>query len=316
MMINAPDIQMEFFAGGAPRPALAHPLPELTTGYERHDAGRSGGLYFDVSHDVRYGVHWATLRQDAPAVFEPALVADLRQGQRDVAARLRVDLARRSPERIRYQVFASSIPGVFSLGGDLRLFRRHILARDRRALREYALSCVDLVHANATSYGLPLTTISLIQGDALGGGFEAALAANVVVAERHCKLGLPEILFNLFPGMGAAQLLARRLPAARAEAFIASGRTYEAEELHALGLVDVLADEGGGEEAVWKHIRTHHRQANGREALRRAFAAIAPLDYECLVRTTDIWVAAALALGPRDVEVIDYLIRAQARRLS
>ena len=173
----------------------------------------------------------SALRADAPAVFTPELIADLRRGQAAVRQRVVAEVERGLERRLRYQVFASDVPGIFSLGGDLRLFRRYICARDRAALRAYALSCVDIVHDNATGYGLPITTISLVQGDALGGGFEAALAAHVVVAERQCKMGLPEILFNLFPGMGAAQLLARRLPPARAEAFISSGQTYDAEEL-------------------------------------------------------------------------------------
>ena len=81
-------------------------------------------------------------------------------------------------------------------------FRELIQCQDAEGLRDYAISCIDVVYTNATNYELPVTTISLVQGDALGGGFEAALAANVVVAERGCKMGLPEILFNLFPGMG------------------------------------------------------------------------------------------------------------------
>ncbi len=313
MTSTASDVQREVFAGSSEPARAATGTTRADTLRDRHpDSGR----FFDVREDTRYGVHFATLRRDAPAVFTPELLEDLRRGQSAVRRRVAHETEHGAEDRLRYQVFASSVPGVFSLGGDLRLFRRHILARNRRALREYALSCIDVVHDNATGYGLPITTISLVQGDALGGGFEAALAAHVVVAERRCKMGLPEILFNLFPGMGAVQLLTRRLPPARAEAFIASGRTYPAEELFDMGLVDVLADEGCGEEAVWSYIRAHHRQAQGCTALRRAFADAAPLDHASLVRTTDLWVDAAMELAERDLEVIDYLIRAQARRLA
>ena len=52
-------------------------------------------------------------------------------------------------------------------------------------------------------------TVALIQGDAIGGGFEAMLTNDVVIAERTAKFGLPEILFNLFPGMGAHSFLKR-----------------------------------------------------------------------------------------------------------
>ena len=313
MTSTASEVQREIFAGGTEPARETAGTTRVDTLRDRHpDSGR----FFDVREDARFGVHFATLRCDAPAVFTPELIEDLRRGQAAVRGRVARECEDGVVDRLCYQVFASAVPAVFSLGGDLRLFRRHILERDHRALREYAMSCIDVVHDNATGYGLPITTISLVQGDALGGGFEAALAAHVVVAERQCKMGLPEILFNLFPGMGAAQLLTRRLPPAKAEAFIASGRTYRAEELYEMGLVDVLADEGRGEEAVWSYIRTHHRQARGRRALREVFAQVAPLDRESLERTTDMWVDAAMGISERDLEVIDYLIRAQARRTA
>jgi DSF synthase len=64
----------------------------------------------------------------------------------------------------------------------------------------YAKLCIDNVHARFCGYRRPrLTTISLVQGTALGGGFECALSSDVIVAEESARLGLPEILFNLFP---------------------------------------------------------------------------------------------------------------------
>jgi DSF synthase len=45
-------------------------------------------------------------------------------------------------------------------------------------------------------------TASLVQGRALGSGFECALASDVIVAETGARMGFPEVLFNLFPGMG------------------------------------------------------------------------------------------------------------------
>src|SRR3712207_4090014 len=97
---------------------------------------------------------------------------------------------------------------------------------------------------------LPVITVALVQGDALGGGFECALAHDLIVAERSAKFGLPEVLFNLFPGMGAYSFLSRRIGRQAAERMILSGRVHTAEELHEMGLVDVLAPDGEGEEAV------------------------------------------------------------------
>jgi DSF synthase len=270
--------------------------------------------HYESVFEQDHGVLWAYLKSTCPPKFTPDLVSDLRHAQTEIRERVKQELAGGHPNRLRYQVFASRISGIFSLGGDLAFFRRCIATNDRASLRRYATACVDVVYANATNYDLPVTTISLVQGQALGGGLEAALAANVVVAERQCKMGLPEVLFNLFPGMGAYQLLTRRLSPVQAERFIESGRTYSAEELYDMGLVDVLADNGQGEDAVRAYIRSHDRHFNGRQALRRAIRASAPtLDLQALRRAVDVWVDAAFSLSPKDEQTMAYLLRAQAR---
>jgi enoyl-CoA hydratase/carnithine racemase len=234
---------MELLPGVPAQSALTLPEVLTTAPYlgdrshiaeEREDAFEA---HYDVHFDPEFGAFWANLKPDSPRNFTPELVAALRQGQMRVESRIRDELDSGREQRLRYQILTSRIPGVFSLGGDLALFRRLIRNRDRDALLRYACACIDLVYTNAVNYKLPVVTISLIQGQALGGGFEAALAANVVVAERQSKLGLPEVMFNMFPGMGAYQLLTRRLTAAKAEELILSGRTYSAEELHQMGLV-------------------------------------------------------------------------------
>ena len=99
-----------------------------------------------------------------------------------------------------FLVYGSRLPGTFNLGGDLNLFRTLIDERDRKGLEKYARACIDVSYQVSTGFGLPITTISLIQGTALGGGMEGALAANLVVAERGVQMGMPEVLFNLFFG--------------------------------------------------------------------------------------------------------------------
>jgi DSF synthase len=277
---------------------------------EREDAFET---HYDVHFDPEVGAFWANLKPDSPRNFTPELVAALRQGQMRVESRIRDELESGREERLRYQILTSRIPGVFSLGGDLALFRRLIRKQDRDALLRYACACIDLVYTNAVNYKLPVVTISLIQGQALGGGFEAALAANVVVAERQSKLGLPEVMFNMFPGMGAYQLLTRRLTPAKAEELILSGRTFHAEELHQMGLVDVLAEPGEGEEAVMHYIKKRHRLFHANQGLRHAIQAASPLDYGALIRVAEVWVNQAMGLKERDLELMDYLIRAQQR---
>ena len=113
--------------------------------------------------------------------------------------------------KINYAVVASKADGVFNLGGDLSLFREAIGNKDREMLIGYGRKCVDNLYPWSRNCDLPLTTIALVQGEALGGGFECALSASVLIAEESSRMGFPEILFNLFPGMGAYSFLTRKV---------------------------------------------------------------------------------------------------------
>ena len=215
---------------------------------------------------------------------------------------------------IQYLVVASAIPHVYSLGGDLNLFAHSIRKQDRVALSEYARLCIDCIFGNVTNLGIPeLTTISLIQGSALGGGFEAALSANVVVAERSASFGFPEILFNLFAGMGAYSLLARRIDIARADRIMRSGQQYTAEELYDMGLVDVLAEDGEGVHAVNEYIRRANRSRNGLMAIQKVRQRLFPITYQELEDIVGIWVDAALRLTERDLRTMERLVSAQQK---
>ena len=161
-----------------------------------------------------------------------------------------------------------------------------------------------------------MITIGLVQGDALGGGFEGALSFNVLVAERSAKFGLPEILFNLFPGMGAFSFLSRKLNSAHAQRMIMSGKIYSAEELHALGLVDVLADDGHGEEAVRDYIARNTRAHVAHRSIYRARRRVDPLSLQELRDIADIWVETAMQAVPADLRKMERLMSMQVRRLA
>ncbi|MGI8740719.1 MAG: crotonase/enoyl-CoA hydratase family protein [Gammaproteobacteria bacterium] len=153
-----------------------------------------------------------------------------------------------------------------------------------------------------------------MQGDALGGGFETAISSDVLIAERGARMGFPEVLFNLFPGMGAYSLLSRKLDSARAERIILSGKIYGAEELYEMGVVDVLAEDLQGEMAVYDHIRRENRSANGYRALRAAKERINGVSYKELIDIAEIWVDAALRLESRDLRMMGRLVARQTGR--
>jgi DSF synthase len=210
-------------------------------------------------------------------------------------------------------VLASKVPGVFNLGGDLALFKRLIEARDREALIRYGESCIDNLYPWHRNCELPMTTISLVQGDALGGGFEAALSASVLVAEESARMGFPEILFNLFPGMGAFSFLSRKVGRRTAEELITSGAVYTARQLFDLGVVDVITAEGTGEAAVYSYVRKHAKSGNGRRAFERARSEVLPIERNELSRVVAVWADAALQIQERDLRMMERLVRAQQR---
>jgi DSF synthase len=217
---------------------------------------------------------------------------------------------------IRFLVLASKTPGIYSLGGDLHLFKQCIETRDRDTLRKYAAACIEALHLMANNLFLPLTTISLAQGDALGGGFEAALSCSVIIAERRARFGFPEVLFNLFPGMGAYSFLARRIGAVKAERIILSGSVFTAEQLHEMGVVDILVGDGGGEGAVHTYVEKHKRRPNAYESVYRARQRYHPVSSEELTDISEIWVDAAMRIRAKDLRIMEMLVKSQDRLRS
>ncbi len=255
---------------------------------------------------------WCFMHAQPRPCFSRQLLAESRELQRRVSQRAK---QADNPEPVDYLVLASSVPGVFNLGGDLALFLSLIRQRDADGLLAYARACIDVCYHQAIDLDDTVTTIALVQGDALGGGFEAALSCSVLVAERQTQLGLPEILFNLFPGMGAFSFLARRLDPVRAERLILSGKLYSAEELHDMGVVDVLAEPDEGEMAVAEYIRRRNRARKGYHAMQRVRRLYQPVRYEELLDITRVWVDTALQLSEKDLKTMERLVRAQNKRL-
>lgn len=97
---------------------------------------------------------------------------------------------------------------------------------------------------------IPRPVIAAIEGFALGGGFELALACDLRVAGDGVRLGFPEIQLGIFPGAGGTQRLSRLVGPARAKDLIWSGRHVKADEAVALGLVDRVVPAGGALDAA------------------------------------------------------------------
>ncbi len=266
-----------------------------------------------VRYDASETSLWFYLNPRPRPCFTPTLLSEIRQFQQSLNENFAA-LQEEGIYPVNYVVLASQSPNVFNLGGDLKLFAEHIVEKNREQLLDYATACINVLYHNAINLSLPITTISLVEGSALGGGFEAALSSNILIAERSAELGLPEILFNLFPGMGAYSLLARRLGMVDAEKIITSGKVYRAAELYDMGVVDVLAEDGTGQLEIAKYIKQHSRSRNGLRAINAARQRFSPVSYGELLDIAKIWVDAALNLQRKDIRMMQRLVRAQDKR--
>src|SRR5687768_15034142 len=262
----------------------------------------------DAMYQPESATLWTFMRPSGRPSFTPPMLRDFADWQR-----LIVENFGPAQVPLRYLILGSRAPGVFCFGGDLQLFERLIRSRDRDSLARYGYRCVEILHRNMNSLDLPMLTIGLVQGAALGGGFEALLSFDYIVAERDATFGLPEILFGLFPGMGAHAILSRKLGSAMADRLIVSNHTYTAEEMYELGLVHHLAENGEGLAACEEFIKKSERRHPGLVNARKAMKLTNPIGLAELKRIVDLWADAALQLSDGDLKLMNRLTRAQER---
>ncbi|MET0131553.1 MAG: crotonase/enoyl-CoA hydratase family protein [Stenotrophomonas chelatiphaga] len=265
----------------------------------------------EVQRDV-YWIHMHANLVDQPGrpCFASRLVDDIVNYQRDLGERLAI------AHTLSPHVVLASDSDVFNLGGDLELFCRLIREGDRANLLDYAQRCVRGVHAFHAGLGVHAHSIALVQGNALGGGFEAALSCHTIVAEEGVLMGLPEVLFDLFPGMGAYSFMCQRISPRLAEKIMLEGNLYTARQLHEMGLVDVVVPAGEGIAAVEQVIRDSKRIPHAWAAMRQVREVSGMVPLHEMMRITEIWVDTAMQLGEKSLRTMDRLVRAQGRRNS
>jgi DSF synthase len=268
-----------------------------------------------TSFNEEFGVSWTYMRAEPRPCFTSICLQELLEHHAFIETTQNLRTKISGVPNINYLVLASDIPDVFSLGGDLSVFKSLIEAGNEEKLTHYANLCVENLWL-FYNMEAPVTTISLVQGQAMGGGFEAALSAHVLVAEKSSVMGFPEVLFNLFPGMGAISFLSRKVGMRLAEEMVFSGKTYQATELHEMGVVDVLAEDGQGEQALMQWVAKNHRKSNAFQAIQRSKNRINQLTKKELTDITDIWVKAALKLEPRNLKIMERLVNAQNTKVS
>ena len=166
-------------------------------------------------------------RPDARNAIDDALLGEL-HGRLD-----RIE----SDQALRGLVIAGAGDRAFSAGMDLKE-RAGFSDDDLRAQRRRIVDLVRRVHE------LPVATIAAVEGFALGGGFELALACDLVVASESAVFGLPEVEVGIFPGGGSTQTLTWLVGPARARDVVLTGRRLSAAEAEAWGIAARLVAAG------------------------------------------------------------------------
>jgi DSF synthase len=301
-------------------PASDEKMPMAVVGEGRagalplqHCQRPAGARLFDLGQlevcwEADFGTLWTHMTPVDRPNFNRAMLRDFQRWQAEIGREFA-----NPNEGLKYLVLGSRFPGIFNLGGDLELFARFIDSGDREGLVRYGRDCVSILHNNLRRLELPIVTIALVQGDALGGGFEAVLSFNLIVAEKGSRFGLPEIAFGLFPGMGAHSLLSRKIGLARAEELMFSNRLYTAEEMHEMGIVHILAEAGCGEQAVRAYIEKNGRRHAGHRGIYHASSLTDPITLEELNSIVEVWADSALCLSDADLKLMRRLGSAQTR---
>ena len=265
----------------------------------------------DVLYDDDRQALWTFMRPRGRPSFTPPMLADFEQWQSLISQNFGPDGV-----PLKYLVLGSRAKGVFCFGGDLELFHHLIRQGDREALAAYGYRCVEILNRNRHSLGLPIVTIGLVQGQALGGGFEALLSFDFIIAERGSTFGLPEVTFGLFPGMSAHAILSRKLGTAVSDRLILSNETFSAEDMYDLGLVHQLAPEGEGVATVREFMAKSDRRHAGLVNARRATRVAAPIEMAEFRQIVDLWADAALQLREQDLKLMQRLANAQTRLIA
>jgi DSF synthase len=266
----------------------------------------------DVEFDEASRAFWMFYKADTPPCYTLQTINDIVDVRESLRALYRADEPGLFP--VRYFVMASKRSGIFNLGGDLATFAESIRKGSRSAFRRYGHAAIDGLYGLIQGFGLPIVTLALVQGDALGGGLEAALAEDFLIGERSAKIGVPEVAFNTFPGMGAASTLTRRMGAAWAEEVMMSGKVFSCAEMHEHGLVDVLAEDGDGVACANRWIAGGEGRFADLRTVAQNRRACLPISYEELIAVNDQWGECCYSVGAADIRHMDRLVAAQRRK--
>jgi enoyl-CoA hydratase len=150
-----------------------------------------------------------------------------------------------APEDLRALIVYSKQPAGFSAGADLRELYTEARSRTPSERSREVRVFLERIHRvlNAIDAS-PLTTIAAVHGFTFGGGFELALACDLIIADKLARFCFPELRLGLIPGFGGIPRLKRDVGNGLVRDLLLTGRSINASKALAVGLVSQVAAEG------------------------------------------------------------------------
>ena len=192
-------------------------------------------------------------RPDVRNALSTQVLGDIREALADF----------RHDDRVRVVVFTGAGDRAFAAGADIKELRE-------RTFLDALASIMQAVYDEIEDYEKP--TIAAVNGLALGGGCELAMACDIRIASENARFGQPEVNLSIIPGAGGTQRLARLVGKGKATEMILTGEIIDAEEARRVGLVTQVVQPDGLMDAVRETTRAI--MSKGPLAIRLAKLAI------------------------------------------
>lgn len=256
----------------------------------------------NIKHDYKNEILWIEIGSDDELFYSYETICNFYDSLDSIKNVIET-------KKLTHVFFKSSNKKVWSMGGDLEMFLNCIKNNDVHQLRDYAYKCVKIVCDINNGFRSNAIVVSILQGNAFGGGFECALSTHYILAEEHVKFSFPESLFGTFPGMGAYSLLTRKVGFFKAHEMINSSKKWDAHELFNLKLVTHIAKtQKGIADAIDLKAKNIFTSKNQFETV------CSNLKVDELREIVDIWINQVMSLDTNKIEFMRKLIDAQKKR--
>ncbi|MBX3709981.1 MAG: enoyl-CoA hydratase/isomerase family protein [Gammaproteobacteria bacterium] len=260
----------------------------------------------ETKYDPILRALWCTLKT---TTFSFNLLNDIRKLQ-DTIVEYCANFPLKKP---LYIIWKSDNTNIFNLGLDIKYVHQLILTHEEEKLCKYLELCIDVLYINIRKLDInPLITISLIRGKIYGGGFEAALTSDIIIAEENVICKFPGVRYNLLPSIGMLKVLFHRFPHSAIEPILLNGKSLVGCDLIKYGVIDNTVKIGQGETTVLEKIKEMHSKHWIYTAIYDAKSISKLITQKELEEFKDLWVKTALKLSPNDVRKLGRTAEAQA----